>query len=190
MRKASFTLVVFAAVVSAGAASTAVAQDSGVDQYLENPGTVPQEGGGGGGSGGGGTGGGGAGGGGAGDGSQPAPSAPSGGSGVSGGSVKPQGTASDATQRTTDGSGTGGNARDASATKRDTETKGGSNGKDDSGSAGTGNAGLEEVEGSTVTDSGSSGIGVALPIILGALLLAAIVFAVVRHQRRTQTGRA
>jgi cobalamin biosynthesis Mg chelatase CobN len=188
IRKASFTLLLVAlvAVVSAAAAPNVLAQDSGVDQYLENPGAAPKEGDGGGGSGGGGSGGGGSGGG-----SQPAPSTPSGGSEVSGGgSAEPQGAASDAKQRTTDGSGTGGNARDASSSKQVKDKKGGSSDKDDSGYQGSGNTGLEEVEGSTASDSGSSGIGVALPIILGALLLAAIVFAVLRHRRRVQTGPA
>jgi hypothetical protein len=74
MRKVPFTLLLatLIALLSAAAASNALAQDSGVDQYLENPGPVQDkngDGGGGSGGGGGGSGGGGGGSGGGGGGS-------------------------------------------------------------------------------------------------------------------------
>jgi cobalamin biosynthesis Mg chelatase CobN len=109
--------------------------------------------------------------------------------------VEPKGTASDATP--TDGSGTGGKLGDADASsgkqghqKQRTSNDTGENDKGDSGLEGSANSGLEEVESSTASDSGSSGIGVVLPIILGALVLGAIVFVVVRRRRRVQTGGA
>jgi cobalamin biosynthesis Mg chelatase CobN len=198
-RKASFTLllVALAPVVSAAAASNALAQDSGVDQYLESPAPAPDEGGGGGGTGGGETGGGGSGGtetggggsggGGTGGGSQPAPSAPSGGSGDSGGAAsKPQEPASDASSTSRDRSGSGEKPGDTKATAEkqgDQKQQRTSNDKGDNGYKGSANTGLEEVGGSTVSDSGSSGIGIVLPIILGAVLLAAIAFVVVRRRR-------
>jgi hypothetical protein len=52
------------------------------------------------------------------------------------------------------------------------------------------NPAFSEAESPDVGDSGSGGIGIALPIILGLLLLGAIAFAVVRHRRRAQTGTA
>src|SRR5919109_2597058 len=189
MRRTLFisTLAALTALMLAAAAPGALAQDSGVDQYLENPGTVPDstDGGGGGSTGGGGgsTGGGGSGGGSA---PAPAPSEPSAGSAPAGGAVEPQGAASGAgtttTQdTTTESTGTGSGDRKSAKPNEDNQDKQAASDKR-----------LDEItdpvvaraKNAAVEDSGSSGIGIVLPIVLGVLLLAAIVVMVVRRRRQ------
>jgi hypothetical protein len=200
MRKAFFigSLAALIAVLFGGAATGALAQDSGTDQYLEDPGTVPEDGGGG--SGGTGTGGGGTGGGGGGSGggTAPAPSepatepAPTDEPAPTGGSSGAQGAASGTTTTTTgtDSSSAGGGEAKSSeqeAEKKRAEEKKrpeGDKSRDD-----VTDSDLGQAVSSGTDDSGSGGIGIVLPIILGALLLAVGIVAVMRL-RRAKTGHA
>lgn len=186
MRKASFSLMLAAlTAVSMAVVSSALAQDSGVDQYLENPGPVQDKGDGGGagsGGGGGGSGGGGGGGGGSGGGS--------GGGGSGGGvSVDQQGAAAsdDTNGSVANPSGTAADSGEASDAKPSAnlrnETSGAARQDAEKDSPDPTNPALSQVPGTSADDSGSGGIGIVLPIILGVLLLGAIAFAVVRRRR-------
>jgi hypothetical protein len=201
MRKAFFigSLAALVAVLFGAAATSALAQDSGTDQYLENPGTVPEEdtggGSGGTGTGGGGTGGGG---GGSGGGTEPAPSepatepAPSDEPAPTGGSSGAQGAASGATTTTTgtdSSSDAGGGAKSSKQDKQKKRAEEKKRAESDKNRDDVTDSDLGQAVSSGTDDSGSGGIGIVLPIILGALLLAVGVVAVMRL-RRAKTSHA
>jgi hypothetical protein len=211
MRKTYSTLLLAAllALLSAAAASSALAQDSGVDQYLENPGAGQDKGGGGGGSGGGGGesdgGGGGSGGGGGGesDGGGGSGGGTGGGGGSGGESFLDAQGAVDPDDATDTGKNLSGAARGSDAgndPKQGANQKNDESGgeKNESGGAASAektrpdstNPGFSQAQTPEADDSGSGGIGIVLPIILGLLLLGAITFAVVRRRRRAKTALA
>jgi hypothetical protein len=168
------------ALILGTAVPGALAQGSGVDQYIEDPGPVPeQDGGGGGGGGSGGSGGG----------TEPSPSAPAPSPSApapasGGGAVDSQGTASGTTTTDASGAARSGDSKSRKQSKDDQKSAG-----DKGNDAGKGkDSVLAGVESSVPDNSGSGGLGIVLPIILGALLLGAGVVALVHRRRRTQSA--
>ena len=183
------TLAALTALLLATTAPGALAQDSGVDQYIENPGTVPETTGGGGGGGSTGGGGGSTGGGGSGGGSAPAPSEPSVGSAPAGGTVEQQAAGSGTTTTTPGATTTSKDTASTSGDGKSEDKKKKKRSADDKSEEEFADPVFTRAKSSAVEDSGSSGLGIALPIILGVLLLGAGIVAAVRI-RRAKTSHA